>query len=85
MKILNQKFIDLIIVLTEPNFATEKSELLHFFRSELQKIETELNNLQIPEVQKTLLEFQKFNFLQIKLENQATFYLQNKITYNKPY
>ena len=79
MKIFNQPFIDLVIILSESRFQSDKDELITYFRTELCKITQELRNLQIPESQKSYLTSYKLNKLQIELESRAKFLLDHKI------
>ena len=72
-------FIDLIIVLSEDVFVAKKRSLVDFFRSELRKISAELQGLHIPESQKSYIAIQKFNQLQIDLEQRAKSILESTI------
>ena len=82
MKItLNNKFIDLVIVLSHKDFTQECQYLLSFFKSELKKISEELDNLKLPENQKNLIEYQKINTLQIDLENKANSLIFKKLNF----
>ena len=82
MKIFNQPFIDLIIILSESRFQSDKDELITYFRTELRRITQELRNLQIPESQKSYLTSYKLNKLQIELEARAKFILDYRVATN---